>query len=126
MSAGKKFLTGAAIVAVVGVIGAAVNQPPKNTNLTATPPTTTTTAPESAQTTPDITSESTSPSSSDNLSNDSTYVNSDGNTVHSPAYSEDDSVPAGATARCSDGTYSFSQHARGTCSYHGGVSQWLY
>ena len=33
--------------------------------------------------------------------------------------------PAGATARCSDGTYSFSQHHSGTCSYHGGVAAWL-
>ncbi len=35
-------------------------------------------------------------------------------------------VPVGATARCYDGTYSFSQSRRGTCSHHGGVSQWLY
>lgn len=53
-----------------------------------------------------------------------TYVNSDGNTVCSP-YSAP-SVPAGATARCVDGTYSFSQHRSGTCSHHGGVSEWLY
>jgi hypothetical protein len=33
--------------------------------------------------------------------------------------------PPGATARCRDGTYSFSQHRSGTCSYHGGVAQWL-
>lgn len=31
----------------------------------------------------------------------------------------------GATARCRDGTYSFSQNRRGTCSGHGGVSGWL-
>jgi hypothetical protein len=31
----------------------------------------------------------------------------------------------GATAQCGDGTYSFSRHARGTCSHHGGVSRWL-
>ena len=35
------------------------------------------------------------------------------------------SVPAGATARCRDGTYSFSQHRSGTCSHHGGVAVWL-
>ena len=34
-------------------------------------------------------------------------------------------APVGATARCRDGTYSFSQHRRGTCSWHGGVAQWL-
>jgi hypothetical protein len=57
------------------------------------------------------------------LSNNNYYTNSDGNTLHSPAYS--DSVPIGATAQCSDGTYSFSQHRQGTCSHHGGVEQWL-
>jgi len=31
----------------------------------------------------------------------------------------------GATAICADGTYSFSQNRRGTCSYHGGVRSWL-
>ncbi len=34
------------------------------------------------------------------------------------------SIPAGATAKCADGTYSFSQHRSGTCSHHGGVTQW--
>lgn len=57
------------------------------------------------------------------LSNDNYYTNVDGNEVHSPAYS--DTVPAGASARCRDGTYSFSQNRRGTCSHHGGVAQWL-
>jgi len=33
--------------------------------------------------------------------------------------------PPGATAQCQDGTYSFSQHRSGTCSYHGGVAVWL-
>ncbi len=60
-----------------------------------------------------------------NLSNDNYYTNVDGNTVHSPAYSADDSVPAGASARCRDGSYSFSQHRSGTCSHHGGVAEWL-
>ncbi len=59
------------------------------------------------------------------LSNNNSYTNSSGNEVHSPAYSNNGSVPSGATARCGDGTYSFSQHHRGTCSYHGGVAQWL-
>jgi resuscitation-promoting factor RpfB len=52
-----------------------------------------------------------------------TYVNSAGNTVCSPETSS--SVPAGATAQCVDGTYSFSQSHSGTCSHHGGVAQWL-
>ena len=34
-------------------------------------------------------------------------------------------VPAGATAQCRDGSYSFSEHRRGTCSHHGGVATWL-
>ncbi len=52
-----------------------------------------------------------------------TYVNSAGNTVCSPYNSP--SAPAGATAQCGDGTYSFSQSHSGTCSHHGGVAQWL-
>jgi len=51
------------------------------------------------------------------------YVNSAGNTVCSPETTS--SAPAGATARCVDGTYSFSQTHSGTCSHHGGVSSWL-
>jgi S1-C subfamily serine protease len=35
------------------------------------------------------------------------------------------SAPKGATAQCRDGTYSFSQSRRGTCSSHGGVARWL-
>jgi len=34
-------------------------------------------------------------------------------------------APPGATARCNDATYSFSQTRSGTCSHHGGVAQWL-
>jgi len=34
-------------------------------------------------------------------------------------------VPPGASARCRDGTYSFSAHRSGTCSHHGGVAVWL-
>ena len=56
------------------------------------------------------------------LSNDNYYTNVDGNKVHSPAYAP--SKPAGASAKCRDGTYSFSQNRRGTCSHHGGVAQW--
>lgn len=52
-----------------------------------------------------------------------TYVNSAGNTVCSPY--ESPSAPAGATAQCRDGSYSFSQSRSGTCSHHGGVSIWL-
>lgn len=34
-------------------------------------------------------------------------------------------APSAATARCRDGTYSFSRHHSGTCSHHGGVATWL-
>ncbi len=51
------------------------------------------------------------------------YTNSEGVKVQSPTHYK--SAPAGATALCRDGTYSFSQHRRGTCSHHGGVSRWL-
>ena len=58
------------------------------------------------------------------LSNDNHYTNVDGQSIHSPAYSSG-GIPAGATAQCADGTYSFSQHRQGTCSHHGGVGKWL-
>ena len=35
------------------------------------------------------------------------------------------SHPAGATAKCNDGTFSYSLHHSGTCSHHGGVAKWL-
>lgn len=59
------------------------------------------------------------------LSNHHTYTNRDGNTVHAPARSLSGKAPVGATARCRDGTYSFSRHRSGTCSRHGGVADWL-
>ena len=59
------------------------------------------------------------------LSNDSYYTNVDQQEVHSPAYSESGEAPDGASAQCGDGTYSFSMHHSGTCSHHGGVSDWL-
>ena len=53
------------------------------------------------------------------------YVNHAGNIVHSPSTTVSGAVPAGASAQCRDGTYSFSRNRRGTCSYHGGVARWL-
>ncbi len=32
--------------------------------------------------------------------------------------------PREATAKCKDGSYSYSAHARGTCSHHRGVKYW--
>jgi hypothetical protein len=52
------------------------------------------------------------------------YTNSRGARVQRPTFSEN-GPPAGATAQCRDGSYSFSQSRRGTCSHHGGVSRWL-
>jgi|HubBroStandDraft_2_1064218.scaffolds.fasta_scaffold02960_6 hypothetical protein len=52
-----------------------------------------------------------------------TYVNSKGHTVPRPENCA--AVPRGATAQCRDGSYSFSQSRRGTCSHHGGVAKWL-
>jgi hypothetical protein len=49
------------------------------------------------------------------------YKNVDGKCVHRPSTS-----PAGATAKCRDGTYSYSLHASGTCSHHGGVARWIH
>lgn len=52
-----------------------------------------------------------------------TYENSAGNVVCKPY--ESPTQPAGATAQCEDGTYSFSESRSGTCSHHGGVAVWL-
>ncbi|MGD1025863.1 MAG: DUF3761 domain-containing protein [Candidatus Sulfotelmatobacter sp.] len=52
-----------------------------------------------------------------------TYVNSKGQTVQRPENCS--GPPQGATAQCRDGSYSFSQSRRGTCSHHGGVAKWL-
>ena len=42
-----------------------------------------------------------------------------------PVAASSDAAPPGATARCRDGTYSFSKHHQGMCSHHGGVAAWL-
>jgi hypothetical protein len=52
-----------------------------------------------------------------------TYENTAGNIVCKPY--ESSTQPAGATAECEDGTYSFSESRSGTCSHHGGVKRWL-
>jgi len=43
--------------------------------------------------------------------------------VNSPTGSINGSVPAGATALCNDGSYSYAEHHQGACSQHGGVKQ---
>ena len=51
------------------------------------------------------------------------YTNKAGQRVQSPTRSS--TAPKGATAQCRDGSYSFSQNRRGTCSNHRGVGRWL-
>jgi uncharacterized protein DUF3761 len=53
------------------------------------------------------------------------YRNVNGVCVHRPVKAQNSSAPHGATAQCRDGSYSFSQSHRGTCSHHGGVAKWL-
>jgi uncharacterized protein DUF3761/SH3 domain-containing protein len=53
------------------------------------------------------------------------YINSRGEWMPSPTWTADGRPPAGASARCRDGSYSFSRSRRGTCSHHGGVAMWL-
>lgn len=57
-------------------------------------------------------------------SSDDYYTNTYGERVRRPTYSND-GPPAGASAQCRDGSYSFSRSRRGTCSHHGGVARWL-
>ena len=52
------------------------------------------------------------------------YENVSGHCVKRPRRAS--SVPMGATAKCRDRTYSFSEHASGTCSHHGGVAVWIH
>lgn len=50
------------------------------------------------------------------------YLSVEGDCIREPAQS--DVVPDGATARCNDGRYSYSQNRQGTCSQQGGVDVW--
>ncbi|MEO5901619.1 MAG: DUF3761 domain-containing protein [Ilumatobacteraceae bacterium] len=52
------------------------------------------------------------------------YQNSSHNCVRRPVKTKTPSWPARSSARCRDGSYSFSQHRSGTCSHHGGVAAW--
>jgi len=53
--------------------------------------------------------------------NNKYYVNSSGHLVHSPSCGEEHEK---RTAECRDGSVSYSEHHRGTCSYQGGVAHW--
>ena len=54
---------------------------------------------------------------------DQYYTATSGHRVHREVRSS--SAPSGATARCRDSSWSFSESHRGTCSHHGGVASWL-
>jgi hypothetical protein len=81
-------------------------------------------APESEQAPSQAEDEPSEDSRGESECTNGTYINSSGNTVCKPEESSS-GVPAGATAECEDGTFSFSEHHSGTCSYHGGVKRWL-
>jgi hypothetical protein len=57
------------------------------------------------------------------------YINSNSEQIPSPCGNSRDNPtpPSGATARCRDGSWSWSQHPDywGTCSHHGGVESYL-
>jgi uncharacterized protein DUF3761 len=78
-------------------------------------------APARTRATPTAPRAATPPASGSSRGN--TYTNVDGNQIQRPVAAA--AQPAGATAKCKDGTWSFSQHHSGTCSGHGGVAQFL-
>jgi Protein of unknown function (DUF3761) len=75
--------------------------------------------------TPSPTPQATAPATASGSCAADYYRNSDGVCIHRPVKTQNSAVPAGATAQCRDGSYSFSQHRSGTCSHHGGVAKWL-
>ncbi|MFC9252467.1 DUF3761 domain-containing protein [Amycolatopsis thailandensis] len=91
------------------------------------PPTTTAVAvPKQVDPTPSKTRPKTTPTAkAPNLAECGSdyYRNTDGVCVHRPATGP--GAANGATALCKDGSYSYSQNRRGTCSGHGGVRTWL-
>lgn len=89
------------------------------------PPTSTATTTSTKTPAPSVTAKivvTQTPKASNSTQNN-TYTNVDGQKVKSPVQA--DQAPNGATAQCKDGSYSFSQNRRGTCSGHGGVADWL-
>ena len=90
------------------------------TTTTVAPPPTTTVAPP-----PPVTTHAAAapPPQNDVACSADQYRNVDGVCVNRPVAAP--GPPQGATAKCKDGAYSFSQHRQGTCSGHGGVAEWL-
>jgi hypothetical protein len=64
-----------------------------------------------------------SPHNESDLKSHRYYENRDQHTVHSPSQTYSGQRPSDASATCADGSYSFSEHSRGTCSHHGGVAR---
>jgi hypothetical protein len=74
---------------------------------------------------PAIARQTNPPDPQDDVIEQGYYKNVDGQEIHRPAHSKSGQIPNGATAKCRDGSFSFSQHHSGTCSGHHGVSSWL-
>jgi hypothetical protein len=125
----KRFVAGLLVAAAVVGGFASAAEAKTATTLPARPVTTARPTPSTLRTTTTVARTTTTArrttTTVQTLSNANTYVNVDGKTVHSPARTSNGSPPAGASAQCRDGTYSFSLHRSGTCSGHGGVSRWL-
>jgi hypothetical protein len=123
----KRFIIPIAILGIVGIANTGGKSDSQKTTLQPAPQVqgvTKQVLPQTIQTVRPQIQQPITPQSDSGLSNDNHYINTYGNDVHSPAYSNNGSVPAGASAQCGDGTYSFSQSRRGTCSHHGGVAVW--
>ena len=95
----------------------------ETTTTTDAPETTTTIVPVTEIPQIPVTQAAAPPANTESGCGSDSYVNVDGQCVHDPESAA--SAPAGATARCKDGTYSFSKHHSGTCSGHHGVAEWL-
>ena len=93
--------------------------PSTTTTTTAAPPTTL--APSTTVAAPPTTS-SASVLGTQTECPSGSYINADGIRVCSPTTGATDQQP---TARCNDGTLSYSRNRQGTCSGHGGVDEWL-
>ncbi|WAL68214.1 DUF3761 domain-containing protein [Amycolatopsis cynarae] len=108
-------------VPAVNAVTSTVVTPSSTQLVTTAPPTTTTSSPAPVSSFTPVAADSAGGESAACPADD--YRNVDGACVPRPTHAA--TAPAGATARCNDGTYSFSQHRRGTCSHHGGVAEWL-
>ena len=53
------------------------------------------------------------------------YINSRGQWIPSPTHTIDGRPPAGASARCRDASYSFSESRAEHAPAHGGVAEWM-